>query len=279
MLTAREIIGYVKKALAKSSVGISTPFLPSVKALTVVSFFMPKNQFMVGLFRALRRAVPRSGSTNLFKPATLFGLVPIGGSSQNHPEDNVMCKELIANPANWVSISNDSTTTNSQLIAKAFHKRHHHVIEKLNGLECSAEFNATNFRAVEYTDGKGEKRPAYEMTKDGFIFLVMGFTGKKAAHIKEAYINAFNVMSDQLTGNTKQLAAIDPEEEMIELPKQFVKMLYKRLHEATVAHASVVAQYNEMLGVQASYRDKVARSQEAFTRLEAFNELLSVKKI
>ena len=36
------------------------------------------------------------------------------------------------------------------------------------------------------------------MTKDGFIFLVMGFTGQKAAGIKEAYINAFNHMAAQL---------------------------------------------------------------------------------
>lgn len=36
------------------------------------------------------------------------------------------------------------------------------------------------------------------MTKDGFMFLIMGFTGKKAAQIKEAYINAFNQMANQL---------------------------------------------------------------------------------
>jgi hypothetical protein len=32
------------------------------------------------------------------------------------------------------------------------------------------------------------------MTKDGFIFLVMGYTGKKAAVFKEAYITRFNQM-------------------------------------------------------------------------------------
>lgn len=36
------------------------------------------------------------------------------------------------------------------------------------------------------------------MTKDGFVFLVMGFAGKEAARIKEAYINAFNAMAEQL---------------------------------------------------------------------------------
>jgi len=36
------------------------------------------------------------------------------------------------------------------------------------------------------------------MTKDGFVFLVMGFTGKAASQIKEAYINTFNWMTEQL---------------------------------------------------------------------------------
>lgn len=36
------------------------------------------------------------------------------------------------------------------------------------------------------------------MTKDGFMFLAMGFTGHEAAVIKEAYIEAFNKMAEQL---------------------------------------------------------------------------------
>ena len=48
----------------------------------------------------------------------------------------------------------------------------------------------------------------YEMTKDGFIFLVMGFTGAKAAQVKEAYINTFNHMAAMLyntQGNHDQI--------------------------------------------------------------------------
>lgn len=36
------------------------------------------------------------------------------------------------------------------------------------------------------------------MTKDGFMFLVMGFTYAAAAKIKEAYINTFNQMAAML---------------------------------------------------------------------------------
>jgi Rha family phage regulatory protein len=36
------------------------------------------------------------------------------------------------------------------------------------------------------------------MTKDGFTFLVMGFTGAEAAKFKLAYITAFNDMEAKL---------------------------------------------------------------------------------
>lgn len=46
----------------------------------------------------------------------------------------------------------------------------------------------------------GKKQPYYSMTKDGFVFLVMGFTGKQAAEFKEWYINEFNRMAAMLNG-------------------------------------------------------------------------------
>lgn len=51
---------------------------------------------------------------------------------------------------------------------------------------------------VEYIDKKGEKRPRFEMTKDGFMLLVMGYRTKKAMAIKIAYIKAFNFMAEQI---------------------------------------------------------------------------------
>jgi anti-repressor protein len=43
----------------------------------------------------------------------------------------------------------------------------------------------------------------YYITRDGFSFLVMGFTGSRAARFKEDFINAFNQME-------KQLQSMDP---------------------------------------------------------------------
>ena len=101
-------------------------------------------------------------------------------------------------PAKAVIRSNGEIRTTSLKVAEAFGKRHDNVIRSIKGLDCSQEFNRLNFEGVNYQDAKGELRQSYEMTKDGFMFLVMGFTGQKAAAIKEAYINAFNKMAEQL---------------------------------------------------------------------------------
>ncbi|MFD2177873.1 Rha family transcriptional regulator [Veronia pacifica] len=106
-------------------------------------------------------------------------------------------------PSNAVENSNGQITTTSKTVAAVFSKQHQHVCQKIESLECSDEFRTSNFSLVSY-EHKGNTYRSWEMTKDGFVFLVMGFTGKKAALIKEAYINAFNQMEQQLRRNTPQ---------------------------------------------------------------------------
>ncbi|HED0198838.1 TPA: Rha family transcriptional regulator [Salmonella enterica] len=97
-----------------------------------------------------------------------------------------------------VTVENGRAVTTSVAVAEYFGKRHDNVIQKIKLLDCSSEFNALNFKDVTYTDAKGEKRPAYQITKNGFVFLVMGFTGKRAAAFKEAYIAEFDRMESKL---------------------------------------------------------------------------------
>ncbi|HAF6260299.1 TPA: Rha family transcriptional regulator, partial [Salmonella enterica] len=75
------------------------------------------------------------------------------------------------------------------------------VIQKIESLDCSPEFTSANFSAhVENIKAGAVNRDSrsYKITKDGFVFLVMGFTGKKAAAFKEAYIAEFNRMEATL---------------------------------------------------------------------------------
>lgn len=102
-------------------------------------------------------------------------------------------------PQEMISVSDHQLITTSLIVANVFGKRHSHILEKIRTLDCSSEFRSANFSAHPYTNPQnGETYQQFEMTKDGFMFLVMGFTGKKAAGIKEAYINAFNWMADRL---------------------------------------------------------------------------------
>ena len=100
-------------------------------------------------------------------------------------------------------ISNDIVKTTSMKVAQCFNKNHRDVARRIKTLDCSDDFRCANFCAHPYiNEQNGERYTLWEMTKDGFMFLVMGFTGKKAARIKEAYINSFNQMAELLKPKT-----------------------------------------------------------------------------
>ncbi len=86
----------------------------------------------------------------------------------------------------------------SRDVAAKFEKNHRDVIRSVKNLDCSEEFTERNFALSEYKDPTGRTLPQYLMTRDGFTFLAMGFTGPKAARFKEAYIAEFNRMEEEL---------------------------------------------------------------------------------
>lgn len=112
----------------------------------------------------------------------------------------------------FVEARNGEDFTTTQNVADAFGKLHKDVLRKVESLDCSADFTERNFTLSEYVDGSGRRLPQWSMTKDGFMFLVMGFTGKKAAAIKEGYISAFNWMAEQLGLSGRTLVAKAVEE-------------------------------------------------------------------
>ena len=82
-----------------------------------------------------------------------------------------------------VEAKNGQAVTSSLVVADYFRKAHKDVLKAIKLLDCSVLFNQRNFAPVEYRDKKGENRPMYYMTRDGFTFLAMGFAGKE----KSAY--------------------------------------------------------------------------------------------
>lgn len=107
-----------------------------------------------------------------------------------------------------VFIQDQQIKTDSLKVAEAFDKRHTNILRAIENLDCSKEFTELNFELSEYIDKSGRSLPMYRMTKDGFIFLVMGFTGPKAAKVKEAFISAFNQMAELLLKQQNQLQTI-----------------------------------------------------------------------
>lgn len=101
-------------------------------------------------------------------------------------------------PSPIVITDQNHAFTTSLLVAEKFNKQHKDVLKALRNLDCSEEFHGRNFAPVNYIDAKGESRPMFQITRDGFAFLAMGFTGKEAAQWKEQFINAFNHMEQLL---------------------------------------------------------------------------------
>lgn len=100
---------------------------------------------------------------------------------------------------NLVSVNYDGRIiTTSLLIAEHFGKTHDNVLKAVRRAECSPEFSLVNFNESKYKSERGREYPCYNITRDGFMFLVMGFTGKEAAMWKERFINAFNMMEKKL---------------------------------------------------------------------------------
>ena len=78
----------------------------------------------------------------------------------------------------------DTARANSLMVAKVFDKRHADVlrdIEKITAPKSglSKEFGERNFALSSYKSEQNKKLPCYNMTRDGFTLLVMGYTAAK----------------------------------------------------------------------------------------------------
>ena len=103
---------------------------------------------------------------------------------------------LIIHPDFQLYERKDKIFCSSLQVAQEFHKEHYNVLADIRNLDCSDDFRALNFQGtlqtVDMPNSAKRKDPLFLLTRDGFMFLVMGYRGKKAAAIKEAFIKRFN---------------------------------------------------------------------------------------
>ena len=94
-----------------------------------------------------------------------------------------------------VTVENNVVVTTSKVVADTFGKSNRHVMESIRKLiKRSPDFGASNFRLSSYKSKQNKELPCFEMTRDGFALVAMGFTTDKAIDFKIAYINQFNEM-------------------------------------------------------------------------------------
>ena len=167
-----------------------------------------------------------------------------------------------------VQITNDQITTTSTDPAKFFGKHHRNVLRKIESLECSEEFHALNFELMEKEVkiglGKTRQEKAYRITRDGFVFLAMGFTDTKAAQFKEAYINAFNQM-EKLLNEQKHLPANTDNLAIAETDKyQLLNNIVKSMQ---IQSDPVVVPSKELIDLIKAIRTFLTKKQQQIARL------------
>ncbi|EAI9048720.1 phage antirepressor Ant [Campylobacter coli] len=96
-----------------------------------------------------------------------------------------------------LNIKENKVFINSLDLAKVFNKNHRHILQTTKN-QPQNDFTESNFILSTYKDKKGELRPCYNLTRDAFSLLVMGFTGEKAYKWKIEFIKAFNEMEKRL---------------------------------------------------------------------------------
>lgn len=106
-----------------------------------------------------------------------------------------------------IMISNNQALTSSLTVAEYFGKLHAHVIRNIeSAIQSRSKTGSANneFFQSSYTDKQGKERPMYYLNRKGFMFIVMGFTGDKAAAWKWRFADAFDRMEETLRSQQQE---------------------------------------------------------------------------
>ncbi|EAL8641392.1 phage antirepressor Ant [Campylobacter coli] len=160
-----------------------------------------------------------------------------------------------------LNIKENKVFINSLDLAKVFNKNHRHILQTTKN-QPQNDFTESNFILSTYKDKKGELRPCYDLTRDGFSLLVMGFTGEKAYKWKIEFIKAFNEMEKRL----KNLEA-----------EQMQKLAFRQ----SLGYKSQLKQQKEKYEnkIKALKYDLEHKKELSFKRKLSQKELLELRKI
>ena len=154
-----------------------------------------------------------------------------------------------------VTIVNGQPTTLSTDVAYFFEKPHNDVLKAIRAIlsklpeDRLGNFSQTVVTRANPSGGAPIQSKAYRLTRDGFTFLAMGFTGEKAQAFKWAYIDAFNRMEEALRAPTEQSALITTTEQY-----EIRKAIKARAKNSSVHYQTVYNALYDYFKI-ASYKD------------------------
>ena len=146
-------------------------------------------------------------------------------------------------------VVNSGVFTTSLSVANVFNKRHSDILAQIREFPTD-DFTERNFPLSEYTDSTGRKLPCYNLTRDGFSLLVMGFTGAKAYKWKIEFIKAFNLMEAELTRIKAAEQNSQPPLTQIEILQSSVAILAQQEKRVSLLEDKTGDLYKEQLKVK-----------------------------
>jgi len=127
--------------------------------------------------------------------------------------------ELVINKTGVELSTNENRVyANTRDIAEVFGKEHSKVIRAVENIVTDEDFTEAKIGLSEYKDKSGKVNKMYNLDRDMFSLIVMGFTGKKAIEWKRMYIKAFNTMEEKIIST--QLLIKDREIAKLRLEKK-----------------------------------------------------------
>jgi len=135
-----------------------------------------------------------------------------------------------------ITVVNGKPVVTSKQIADHFGKTHRHALRDVaKELETAGDFGSEHFGLSSYTSSQNKILPCYEMSRDGFTLIAMGFTGVKAQQWKIKYIEAFNAMERELLNGSAKFGsvmdALNDACRLMESDKQKASVFGQGLHE------------------------------------------------
>lgn len=182
---------------------------------------------------------------------------------------------------NLINIENKEgvMVVSSREVAVNFGKEHKNVIRSIEIYQNRqpAQNWLGYFIPNEYKDAKGEIRKEYLLTRDGFSFLVMGFTGRKADEWKLKYIEAFNQMEETIKSGKYQIPKTPMEalQLMFEVEKENALKIDKLDNRMTDFEANAPLSPGEYIAVGRRVNEKIRSIKSDYALINATKEQTS----